>query len=303
MGQWENKFAMRNSWGSGFGELLAALANMQRQKELKSEGIDLFKGAVGESTTPQQPVTTDLTGRPLPQPFTGGMLQENYIDPSGVRSLVGSGNPFAKQMFSDFVGTQQAMAPKYFEQSPGTIATDVNAMSPTYGKSRTAPFKPQSDRKIGQGTVGGKIVAKMQKPDGTTYDIQLGESFEGERLKLAKQNLGLAEKRLEQSTDKAVKAEGKRLIDLFNKVEDQYNKNMIYLSDPNLAESTRQVLNEQQVTLANEMSSYGESINQLGQTTNEVLTGTPPKKTIKRTGKTRDGKKVIEYTDGTVEYQ
>jgi hypothetical protein len=267
---------------------LAKILEQNQKNELISGQQKQAEGLFNQGTN----VTTDLLNKPMTPVNT---MPFNYQQ-AGEMSV---SNPFAEQALKRVMSGWQPLTDGQDKFNPITGETKTNPKAP----------KVTIPKKIGQATVNGRLVATMS--DGTKVD--LGESFEGTRLGLAKQNLELSRQRIGAFKDEKLKSEGKYLLDKWNDTEKQYNKNALYLSDPNLAESTRQAILAEQDGLAEKMMGYTASIEALGTTVNDVVaqpkpapkpkTGEPKQKAVKRTGTTKDGRKVIEYTDGTIEYK
>jgi hypothetical protein len=114
------------------GQLLQALSAIAQKNQETSQGQDLFRGAVGNSTTPQYNVNTDLLGKPMQQQTFGG--SQNYIDQTGMRELIASGNPVAQKMFGNFLTAEEAQRPKFEQLDPTKDRTQVNPLAQGYGQ-------------------------------------------------------------------------------------------------------------------------------------------------------------------------
>jgi len=130
--------------GADISQLLQALSQIAQANQQNQQGQDLFRGAVGNSTTPAYNVNTDLLGKPMQQQTLGG--SSNYIDQTGMRELIASGNPVAQKMFGNFLTAEEAQRPRYEQFDTTKDRTDVNMLSPTAGKTIVGVPKPEATK-------------------------------------------------------------------------------------------------------------------------------------------------------------
>lgn len=131
--------------------LLPQLAQMYGQYQQKQEANDYFSPkdyTVGDQRPigGEKVVRTDLLGKPITPTLVPQYQEQGTFNPmtDPSRLMQGQMNENPEIARRSQIGIQNLLMqqPKMFEQSPGSIATDVNRFSPTFGQRTSAPFKP-----------------------------------------------------------------------------------------------------------------------------------------------------------------
>ena len=189
--------------GAIWSKVVEQLGQMASQSAMMNEAQQAAAPQSWEASSPAQTVKTDLLGKPItqnvatmPQNGSSNMQRPTAVPaPVQLSGTEGSGtfdpttsvpwlmkartsqNPFLANIGKMGLENKQLMAPKYQSFAPGSMVTDDNSLSPTFGETTQVPGNAAAtqDQKVGERVGPDNIkYATYKKPDNSTYEIKVG---------------------------------------------------------------------------------------------------------------------------------